>query len=199
MEKLISHLKEINILKTKRIIDAFSYIDRKDFVLPEYQDEAYLDHPLHIGYRQTISQPFTVAFMLELLQPKQGDRILDVGSGSGWTTALLAHITGPKGKVSGVEIIPKLVQFGKNNLKKYDLPNATIVEAGEKLGLPQSPFDKILVSAESQDVPQELINQLHIGGTMIIPIKHSIWKVVKASQRKTKIQKFEGFVFVPLV
>jgi len=99
---LISKLLEDGVLKTKRIIEAFMEIDRADFVKKEYIGEAYGDYPLPTEQGQTISQPSTVAFMLELLQPAEGDRILDVGSGSGWSTALLAQIAGPKGRVWGV-------------------------------------------------------------------------------------------------
>jgi len=117
-KELIKHLIARNVLKTKAIIDAFQAVDRIDFVPLKYLDEAYGDYPLPIGYGQTISQPFTVAFMLELLQPQKGDKILDVGSGSGWTTALLAHIVQEEGSVRGIELIPELVAFGKKNLNK---------------------------------------------------------------------------------
>ena len=93
-KELIFFLTRNNILKTKSIIEAFEKIDRKDFILKKYTNEAYNDYPLDIGSNQTISQPSTVAFMLELLSPKKGDKILDVGSGSGWTTALLGYIVG---------------------------------------------------------------------------------------------------------
>lgn len=187
-------------LKTKQIIDAFRKVDRKDFVLPEYREEAYGDYPLPIGYGQTISQPTTVAIMLELLSPKKGDRILDVGSGSGWTTALLAHIVGPEGKLWGVEIIPELVIFGQNNLSKYAFPWAKIVPAGKKLGLPnRAPFDSILISASAKELPNELVLQLKNGGTIVIPILDTLYKVHKLLNGKVKIQSFPGFSFVPLV
>ncbi len=95
---------------------AFKKIKREDFLLPEDRSKAGIDNALPIGYGQTISQPATVAFMLELLQPRAGDKILDVGSGSGWTTALLAEIVGKRGKVYGVERILELKNFGKQNL-----------------------------------------------------------------------------------
>ena len=161
---------------------------------------AYEDCALPIGYGQTISQPYTVAFMLELLGPKEKDKILDVGSGSGWTTALLSKIVGEKGKVFGLERIPELVDFGKKNLSKYGFNNYKIMQAKETLGLSEeAPFDKILVSATAQDLPQDLIDQLRIGGIMVIPIKDAILKIVKLSENKTDTQKFIGFAFVPLI
>ncbi|MDO8537071.1 MAG: protein-L-isoaspartate O-methyltransferase [bacterium] len=127
---LIQSLISEGYLKTPRIIAAFKAIDRKDFlprgreaalrgVPPNLGREAYGNYPLPIGHGQTISQPLTVAFMLELLEPKLGEKILDVGSGSGWTTALLASVVGEKGRVIAVERISGLCKFGEKNVKKY--------------------------------------------------------------------------------
>ena len=207
-DALIEKLIADKMLKSEEIIEAFRRIDRADFVPEEYGDEAYGDYPLPIGRGQTISQPSTVAFMLELLRPAEGDRILDVGSGSGWTTALLAQIVGPKGRVWGLELLPELAKFGSENLAKYDFPHAGIQQArstgsgqaGDVLGLPQeAPFDKILVSAAGQEIPKELINQLKVGGRMIIPVQSSVWKIDKISEEKVDKAEFPGFVFVPLI
>lgn len=180
------------------IINTMKKIDRKDFVLKEYEKEAYEDYPLPIGFNQTISQPSTVNFMLKLLDPQKQEKILDLGSGSGFSTALLAEAVGEKGKVFGVEKIPELVSFGKKNLSKYDFNNATILEAGETLGLPtEAPFDKILVSASAKEIPQELIDQLKVGGIMVIPVENNILRI-KKTKHDIEIQKYEGFVFVPL-
>lgn len=199
-EKLINTLIECGVLKIDSIISAFKKIDRKDFIMREHEREAYRDYALLIGYSQTISQPFTVAFMLELLRPQEGEKILDIGSGSGWTTALLAHIVGKNGEVWGVEIIPELVDFGKNNLRKYHFFHAHVVQATEELGLPQhGPYDKILVSAADVEVPEKIVKQLKIRGTLVIPIKNAIWKIKRISKNDTEIEKYEGFTFVPLV
>ncbi|MFA5841972.1 MAG: protein-L-isoaspartate(D-aspartate) O-methyltransferase [Candidatus Paceibacterota bacterium] len=198
--RLINELKREGTLKNKDVLRAFQTIDRADFVPKEYLSEAYVNSPLPIGHNQTISQPFTVAFMLELLEPKPGEKILDVGAGSGWTTALLASAVGPRGKVFGLEIIPELVAFGQKNIAKYKFNNASIGQAGEKLGLPEeAPYDKILVSAAGRTYPKELISQLKTGGIMVTPIKNSIWKIKKTSNEETKVEKFEGFAFVPLI
>jgi protein-L-isoaspartate(D-aspartate) O-methyltransferase len=197
---LTDDLMAQKILKTKQIIEAFQKVDRKDFVLPEYYDEAYGDYPLPIGFGQTISQPTTVAIMLEFLSPKKNEKILDVGSGSGWTTALLAHIVGTEGKVRGVEIIPELVIFGRHNLSKYGFPWARILPAGKEIGLPEeAPFDKIMVSASAKELPDKLVSQLKKGGTMVIPVLDTLYKVRKLSDGKLKIQSLPGFSFVPLV
>ncbi|MDD2909914.1 MAG: protein-L-isoaspartate O-methyltransferase [Candidatus Pacebacteria bacterium] len=199
-KELIFFLTRNNILKTKSIIQAFEKIDRKDFILKKYTNEVYNDYPLDIGFNQTISQPSTVAFMLELLSPKKGDKILDVGSGSGWTTTLLGYIVGGEGKVCGVELIPDLVLFGRANLEKYDFKNVKIYQATKDLGLKdKGPFDKILVSASARDVPEELVNQLKVGGTMVIPIQDSIFRIFKKSRKQIEKEKIPGFIFVPLI
>ncbi len=169
-KELIDHLIKRKVLKTRRIIDAFMAIDRADFIRSEYASETYGDYPLTIGYGQTISQPYTVAFMFELLHPQKGNKILDVGSGSGWTTALLAHIVQENGTVLGMEIVSELVEFGAGNLEKYHFPNAVIVPAGDQIGRPTEQFDKILVSASAREVPHDLKEQLKIRARMVIPV-----------------------------
>lgn len=202
---LTQELVKKAVLKTALIINAFKKTDRADFVLSDFKKEAYRDYPLPIGYNVTISQPTTVAFMLELLEPKKGDKILDIGSGSGWTTELLSQIVGKKGKVFGVEIIPELVEFGRKNLSKYNkknvfYKNAEIILAKKDiLGFSEkAPFDKILVSAMAKKLPKELVNQLSISGILVIPIKNSIWRIDKISENEIKEKEFYGFNFVPL-
>jgi protein-L-isoaspartate(D-aspartate) O-methyltransferase len=197
---LVQSLTSEGVLRTPRIIKAFGAIKRRDFVRPFEETSAEEDRALGIGYGQTISQPYTVAFMLELLKLKEGHKVLDVGSGSGWTTALLAHIVGEKGRVYGVEIIPELVAFGQENLAKYFSPNASIEQAGSALGLPgEAPFDRILVSAAAEILPQDLADQLSVDGIMVIPIRNSIVRVTKLSESEIAQEVYEGFVFVPLV
>ena len=162
-DELIDHLENgTRVLQSSELKDAFVAINRKDFVPEDYAEEAYEDYPLPLGSTgQTISQPTTVAFMLELLDPRKGEKVLDVGSGSGWTTALLVRLVGESGEVIGVEIIPELVELGNNNLKKYNFKNAEILRAEKNIGLPKkAPFDKILVSAAAEDLPKKLMEQL---------------------------------------
>ena len=196
------------VYKTPEIIKAFKKIKREDFLLPENKNKTEINEPLSIGHGQTISQPTTVAFMLELLQPEAGDKILDVGSGSGWTTALLAEIVGKRGKVYGIERILELKNFGEQNVSKYNFikkGRAIIIHGDGYAGLPEyAPFDKILVSAAALEAPSKLLTQLKVKGRMVIPIgkQYESQKVVlyrKISKNKFKIEYFPGFVFVPLV
>ncbi len=197
---LIKSMIKRGYLKTPSIIEAFKSVDRHDFILPEYEDESYGDYPLPIGDGQTISQPSTVAFMLELLQPQEGDIVLDVGSGSGWTSALLSEIVGERGFVYGVELVPELVNFSRDNLLTYGFDNVEIFQASVGvLGLPEhGPYDKILVSAAGYDLPEELVEQLKIRGRMVIPINDSIFKIDKVGEDDIREERYQGFVFVPL-
>jgi len=199
MDDLIQHMLDTGVLRTPRIVDAFRAIDRVHFVPPESTSYAHLDEPIHIGHQQTVSQPSTVAFMLELLDPQPDQRILDIGSGSGWTTALLAHIVGPEGAVLGLERVEELVAFGLENLAKFPLPQARVERAGMELGAPkEAPFDRILVSAAARTFHTELVSQLVEGGILVIPVRNAIWRAVRVEHQPI-IDKYEGFVFVPLI
>jgi protein-L-isoaspartate(D-aspartate) O-methyltransferase len=199
-EDLIKRLEgETQVLRNPRIKSAFEKVDRADFIQPDYKVEAYEDYALPIGHGQTISQPTTVAFMLELLEVNEGDEVLDVGSGSAWTTALLAEMVGREGEVLGLEIVPELVEQGRYNLSKYDYSNAHIEEAGNQLGLERgSTYDKILVSADADEIPKELVQQLKVHGVMVIPVKGAIYKVKKIDEHEVRKIRFPGFAFVPL-
>lgn len=194
--ELIKSLIFRGVLKSPALIEAFETVDRADFVLPELKSMAYEDRPLPIGAYQTISQPYTVAFMLELLRPSLSDRVLDVGSGSGWTSALLASVSK---HVDAVERIEELVEFARKNLAKYDFENITLHKAGRTLGLEGEHFDKILVSCSAEELPEALIDQLKPEGVMVIPIGNSILRVSKKSDASLKIEEYPGFVFVPLI
>ena len=201
---LINNLIEDGWLETPRIIKAFQDIKRADFMPEDMKDLADQDLAFPIGYGQTISQPLTVAFMLEKLQPEQGDKILDIGSGSGWTTALLAHIVGERGKVIAIEVIPGLKEFGEKNVSEYNFIKKGIVEFicadGSKGFQGQAPYDRILVSAAIQNnIPQEWKDQLKISGRIVVPIASSIWVFEKTSEKEFKEREYPDFVFVPLV
>ena len=190
-------------LRTIPIIEAFANIDRVEFVLPEMELQAEANFPLPIGYGQTISQPATVAIMLELLDPRPGHKILDIGSGSGWTTALLSYIVGDKGKVIALERIEELCKFGKKNVSKFNFIKKGVVEFynidGSKGYPARAPYDRILVSASAEEVPQELKDQLSVGGKMVIPIYNHLHYLEKRSKNDFYEEKYPGFSFVPLI
>lgn len=204
MSKLVNNLIRNGYLKSDAIIEAFEHINRIEFVPEGLELEVEADVALPIGYGQTISQPLVVAIMLDLLDPKEGQKILDVGSGSGWTAALLAHIVGSKGKVIAIDIIKELSEIGRKNADKYGFVKNGIAEFYNADGsagfLTQAPYDCILVSASvAEDIPQALKDQLKIGGKMVVPVRNSIVYLEKESEDKFYKEEFPGFSFVPFI
>jgi len=200
---LVDDLIQEGWLKTPRIIEAFKKIKRIDFLPQDLKNLADLNEALPIGYGQTISQPLVVAFMLELLIPEEGEKILDIGSGSGWTSALLGEVVGKNGKVIAIDIVPELVEFGRLNISKYNFVEKGIVDffcADGSKGYPkEAPFDKILVSATAIKLSQSWKDQLKIGGRIVTPINSSIWLFIKKSETILEEKEYPGFVFVPLI
>ncbi|HLG90719.1 MAG TPA: protein-L-isoaspartate O-methyltransferase [Candidatus Saccharimonadales bacterium] len=188
-------------MSKERIEEAFEAVDRAKFMPANVRHLAGYDQAVPIGYGQTISQPYTVGLMLQWLDPQPGNKVLDVGSGSGWTTALLSHLVKPKGKVYAVERIPELVEFGRGNCEKFGVKNAYFSTAGEELGLPEeAPFDRILVSAAADEFPEQLMSQLKISGKLVIPIQSDILEITKTGKKNSRdVRKHPGFVFVPLL
>jgi len=200
---LVEKLSKEDYLKTPLIIEAFKNIDRADFLPDDLKNEAGVNAPLPIGFGQTNSQPLTVAFMLELLQPQAGEKILDIGAGSGWTSALLAYCIGENGKVYAIERISELCEFGKNNVAKYNFIDKGIVEFvcddGTKGWPEKAPFDKIIAAASGREIPSAWKEQLKVDGKMVLPIKNSVWLITKKSADKFSEKEFPGFAFVPLI
>ncbi len=178
---------------------AFKALPREGFLPRSERRRAAYDGPLPIGVGQTNSQPRTVVDMLRLLDAGPGMRVLDVGSGSGWTTALLAHIVGPTGEVIGVELEPELVEFGRRNLAATHQPWARIVQAQPGvLGVPgHAPYDRILVSAEPASLPQELVDQLADGGRLVIPVFGTMTLVTRHGD-DVRESHHGSYRFVPL-
>lgn len=201
---LINSLIEQGWLETPEIIDAFKKIKRNDF-MPEGQEHlAELDEALPIGNGQTISQPMVVAFMIEQLQPELSHNILDIGSGSGWTSSILSQIVGLEGKVTAIELVQELKEFGESNASKYSFVEKGIVDFicadGSKGYKEEAPFDRILVSAALEGkIPLAWKKQLKVKGIMVIPIKSSIWVLEKESEKKFKEKEHKGFAFVPFI
>ncbi|MCF2573090.1 methyltransferase domain-containing protein [Brevibacterium sp. UCMA 11754] len=188
--------------------EAFSQVPRELFLPEEERDSASSNLPLSIGDGQTNSQPSTVADMLRLLEPQLGDRVLDVGSGSGWTTALLGVLVGPNGHVTGVERHEKLIERARKSLSlaRADIGDLDTVEimaaTAGVLGLPdEAPFDRILVSAGAEILPRELVDQLALGGVMVIPVQGEMLKVERsgAEEDDVTITRHGRYRFVPLV
>lgn len=202
--ELVEKLKEKEVLKTPAIISAFEKIDRMDFVIDFLKDAAYINKPLGIGFGQTISEPLAVAFVLELLQPQKGDKILDIGFGSGWQTSLLAELVGEEGMVCGLEILPEIYEFGKENIDKCENLKSKNVKLflGDGFdGLPEeAPFDKIVSgAAPEKEVPQAWKDQLKVGGSLVFPMRDDIWIFTKKSESEFEGKNYPGFFFLPLV
>ncbi len=172
---------------------------RRDFLPEDVRDQAAYDAPLPIGLGQTNSQPRTVEAMLTLLAVPPGASVLDVGAGSGWTTALLARLTGPAGRVRGVELEPSLATFGAANLAGTEQPWASLVPADPGvLGLPEhAPYDRILVSASPSALPQPLLDQLADPGRMVIPVAGRML-LVERGGGEVRVGEHGRYRFVPL-
>ena len=202
-ERLIKNLILLGVLKTPRIIEAFRKIPRHKFVLKDYLKRAYNDIPLPTLRNQTISQPYTVAIMTEALDPRPGEKILEIGSGSGYQAALLSHCVGPNGKIITVELEPELVEFSKNNIKKIKLKNVKIINWDGKKGYKkESPYDKCMITAACKEIPKPVIKQVKIGGRIVAPVNDFFGQRMivldKLSDKKLEKKDLGSFVFVPL-
>ena len=184
------------------ILDAFRAVPREAFVSPELSDQAYGDHPLPIEAGQTISQPYIVALMIEAAGIKSGDRVLEVGSGSGYAAAVISRIAA---EVVGIERQHDLVDISRERLRGLGYDNVTIVEGdGTKGWADEAPYDAIFAAASGSHVPAALVEQLKPGGSIVMPVgsPRSVQKLVKASKREdgTLEQSDLGDVrFVPLI
>lgn len=178
---------------------AFESVPRDAFLPPVDRGRASYDGPIGIGHGQTNSQPRTVEDMLRLLEVHRGMSVLDVGAGSGWTTALLGHLTGPAGHVRGVELVPAIAEWGAANLASVDQPWCTLSAAQpDVLGAPEhAPYDRILVSAEASSLPDALVDQLGDPGRMVIPV-NSVMLLVTRTDGEVEVSRHGYYSFVPL-
>jgi protein-L-isoaspartate(D-aspartate) O-methyltransferase len=180
---------------------AMRAVPRRDFLPRSQRPFANQDRPLPIGRGQTSSQPTTVAAMLRLLRVPIGARVLDVGAGSGWSTALLAYLTGPQGSVLGVERDSRLAEWGAANVERTGMPWARVVPTTPGvLGQPRANgWDRILVSASAPALPRALVEQVGYGGRMVIPIRTSLLLIERLPDGRTRATEHGGYRFVPLI
>jgi protein-L-isoaspartate(D-aspartate) O-methyltransferase len=186
-----------------RVRAAMAAQPRERFLPTSERRRASYDGPLAIGHGQTNSQPRTVQAMLELLDVRPGQRVLDVGSGSGWTTALLAELVGPTGSVLGLERVPDLVVTGRANVEAAGMPWARVRSAvSGVLGAPElAPFDRVLVSAMATRLPLELVEQLQAHGILVAPVAGRMLRVERDPDAPDgrRVTEHGHYRFVPLV
>jgi protein-L-isoaspartate(D-aspartate) O-methyltransferase len=186
---------------SNKTIEAIKKSPRELFVPEHYKDSSYFDIPISIGYGQTISQPSLVADIIDLLDIKKTDKVLDIGFGSGWTTAIMSRLAK---KVYGIEIISEFYEKAKTRIDQLKIKNVELKIGDGHVGLKsKAPFNKILVSAASNNIPHDLVSQLANNGKLIIPIKlkegEYLVLIQKDKTGKTKIKKLYEVRFVPFV
>jgi protein-L-isoaspartate(D-aspartate) O-methyltransferase len=195
------HLKRRGITETP-IINAFLAVPREEFVSLEYAHLAYGDHPLPIEAGQTISQPYIVALMIQAAGIKAGDKVLEVGAGSGYAAAVISRIAG---KVIAVERQHDLVEVARQRLGRLGYGNVEIVEGDGTIGCPEhAPFDAILAAASGSHLPQPWVDQLADGGRIVMPVGERHWmqeliKVTKGPDGQLIHENLGGVRFVPLI
>ena len=198
-DALIDYWLKNKIITDQRLIKAFQEVKRENFITKEFINEAYGDYPLPIGHEQTISQPTTIMLMTEALELKSTDKVLEIGSGSGYQAVLISKLAK---KVVSIEIIKDLVLFAKENIKNGNIKNVEIIHGDGSNGYEKSaPYDKIIVTAACPKIPEALIEQLRDSGIIVAPVGPLYGQVmVKARKIKNQLitEKLGDFMFVPL-
>jgi protein-L-isoaspartate(D-aspartate) O-methyltransferase len=199
-QRMVETQLRARAIRDQRVLEAFARVPRHEFVPERYQDQAYEDHPIPIGLGQTISQPYIVALMLEALALQPMDKVLEIGTGSGYQTALLAELVS---HVYSIERHAALAQSAERTLNKLGYTNTTVVVGDGSGGLPEAaPFDVIIVSAAAPELPPALVEQLGEGGRMIVPVGPSHaqeLQLVRKQHGQLAISHLEACRFVPLV
>ena len=199
-QKMVDAQLRARGIRDERVLAAMGKVPRHLFVADKYQPSAYEDHPLPIGDGQTVSQPYIVAFMLEALAFEGWETVLEVGTGSGYQTALLAELAR---QVYSVERIERLARAAETLLQDLGYENVSLVVGDGSRGLAErAPFDVIVVSAAAPVIPQPLLEQLRQGGRMVIPVgpQHAQeLKLVRRQEGGARVQNLEGCRFVPLI
>ena len=200
-QHLFRYWKNSRLITSEPVLKAFLAVPRELFVDTSYRHQSYADHPLPIGCEQTISQPTTVMLMLQLLEVLPGQRVLEIGTGSGYNAALLSELTG---EVVTVERHLQLVTYARENLKQAGYNEVFVVNGDGKDGyIPRAPYDRIMVTAAAHKVPQQLKDQLSIGGLLVAPIGATygceMLTLKKISSENFQTSNHGLFSFVPLV
>ncbi|MCD6414952.1 MAG: protein-L-isoaspartate(D-aspartate) O-methyltransferase [Candidatus Diapherotrites archaeon] len=200
-DALIDHLVQTGLLSNKQVEAAMRAVDRKLFVPEEFHDRAYADAPLPIGRNQTISAPHMVAVMTQALKPESGNKVLEVGAGSGYQAAILSALVGEKGRVYTTERIPELAATAKSNLKGYT--NVKVLLGDGSKGLHEyAPFDRIVVSCAARRIPKQLEEQLAEKGRMVIPVGNPLSAELMLVERNKELKETNlnfPCSFVPLI
>jgi protein-L-isoaspartate(D-aspartate) O-methyltransferase len=188
-------------IRDERLLAAMSKVPRHEFVSPQSQGEAYADRPVAIPEQQTTSQPYMIAAMIQAAEVKAEDRVLEVGAGSGYQTALLAELAS---QVFAVERHASLTEAARNTLERLGYRNARVVTGDGSLGLAEAaPFDTIIVSAAAPRIPPALTEQLAVGGRLVVPVGDSeqqqLQLVLRNADGTTSVSTLEGCRFVPLI
>lgn len=204
-EELVKNLVKEGILRSREVIDAMMKVPREEFVPSRYKDLAYSDTPLSIGFGQTISAPHMVAIMTEALKPCKGNKVLEVGTGSGYQAAVITEIVKPEGHVWTIEIISELASFAESNLRRAGYSDYVTVLTGDgsKGYAEAAPYDRIIVTAAAPSIPAPLISQLREGGRMVIPVGNTTYiqvlKIIEKRGNSLHVEDSIHCVFVPLV
>jgi protein-L-isoaspartate(D-aspartate) O-methyltransferase len=201
-QRLVKNLTREGYIKTESVKQAFLTIPRETFLSDSLKNYAYVDIPLEIGQDQTISAPHMVAIMCESLDIKDGQKILEIGTGSGYHAAIVAQLVGKTGLVYTIERFESLAKKAKENLKQIGCTNV-IVEVGDgSCGLPlYQPYDRIYVTCAAPNLPQPLIDQLQDSGKLLVPVGDKFCELTLLEMKKGKsvIHRLGGCVFVPLI
>jgi len=202
LDELINFLKNMKFLTDNNVESAFRNIPRHEFILSSELDRAYYNEPLPIMKNQTISQPGVVSRMSEWLDVKDRQNILEIGTGSGWQTAILSCLVGT-GIVHSIEIHPELEKFARKNLEKFCLDNVNVILGDGSMGYPKaSPYDRIIITAACTEIPLPLLDQLSDNGLIIAPVgdtSQSLVLLKKTSKGIIEIKNESNYVFVPLL
>ena len=201
---LVTHLERAGYVRSEPVREAFLTVKREEFVPAVVQQAAYADHPLDIGHGQTISAPHMVAIMVEAMRAKEGQRVLEVGGGSGYHAAVMAHVVGSDGHVYTVERLESLADRARASLEAAGLSDRVTVVVGDgSCGWPEyAPYDRISVACAAPKVPEPMLRELTDGGRLLIPVGGLyVQELTRITRVGTKFRKegLGGCVFVPLV